>query len=123
MSDDEFEALLRGSSDDAERPLDQRPPSRKERRQGSSRGAGVAILVTVLVILGGIAGAGWWGWDQYGEQVLDYLGEEEIPDYAGTGDQPEVLVIVEQGDIGEDVARKLADQGVTASFESVYQLL
>lgn len=123
MSDDEFEALLRGSSDDAERPLDQRPPSRKERRQGSSRGAGAAILVTVLVILGGLAGAGWWGWGQYGEQVLDYLGDEEIPDFAGTGEQPEVLVIVEQGDIGEDVARKLVDQGVTASFESVYQLL
>ena len=123
MSDDEFEALLRGSSDDAERPLDQRSQPRNERRGGSSRGAGAAILVTVLVILGGIAGAGWWGWDQYGEQVLAYLGDEEIPDYAGAGEQPEVLVIVEQGDIGEDVARKLVDQGVTASFESVYQLL
>jgi UPF0755 protein len=32
-------------------------------------------------------------------------------------------VIVSPGDIGETVARKLADVGVTASFEAVYDLL
>ena len=122
MSDDDFEALLRGAATSSAQDDTPPPISRREAR-GANRGAGAFILVVVLVILGGIGGAGWWAWGEYGERVLDYLGEEEIPDYAGTGTDPEVLIVVEQGDIGEDVARKLVDQGVTASFESVYEVL
>lgn len=123
MSDDEFEALLRGASTPQRpTPVETAPATRRSKRP-SNRGAGAFILVIVLVILGGIGGAGWWAWGQYGQRVLDYLGEEEIPDHPGTGSEPEILVVVEQGDIGEDVARKLADLGVTASFESVYELL
>ncbi len=122
MSDDEFEALLRGSGqpDTPEEQPQQR--SRRDHRQGN-KSAGALILVIVLIVIAGLAGTGWWAWSQYGERVLAYLGEEEIPDYASDGSMTEVLVVVEQGDIGEDVARKLADLGVTASFESVYQLL
>ncbi|MDR9434013.1 endolytic transglycosylase MltG [Pontimonas sp.] len=122
MSDDEFEALLRGSSQPDDEPDQPEQRSRRDRRE-SGRSAGALILIIVLVVIAGIAGSGWWAWGQYGDRVLAYLGEEEIPDYAGEGSSDEVLIVVEQGDIGEDVARKLADQGVTASFESVYQLL
>ena len=122
MSDDEFEALLRGSGQPDDEPDQPEQRSRRDRRE-SGRSAGALILTIVLVVIAGIAGSGWWAWGQYGDRVLAYLGEEEIPDYAGEGSSDEVLIVVEQGDIGEDVARKLADQGVTASFESVYQLL
>ena len=123
MSDDEFEALLRGQGGSQQTSLDDPPPISRRTRPGSGRGAGAFILVLVLVILGGLGGAGWWAWNQYGERVLSFLGEEEIPDFDGVGEPPEIVVIVEPGDIGEDVARKLFDLGVTASFESVYQLL
>lgn len=122
MSDDEFEALLRGSG---QPDATEEQPERRSRRdhRESNKSAGALILVIVLVVIAGLAGTGWWAWGQYGERVLAYLGEEEIADYASEGSTTEVLIVVERGDIGEDVARKLADQGVTASFESVYQLL
>ena len=123
MSDDEFEALLRGAGQSQNSSLDDPPPIRRRQQPRDSRGAGAFIIVVVLVLLGGLGGAGWWAWDQYGDRVLSFLGQEDIPDYEGPGEQPEVVVVVEPGDIGEDVARKLFDQGVTASFESVYQLL
>jgi UPF0755 protein len=81
------------------------------------------VFTVVLIILGGLVGGGFWGWSQYGERILNYLGEEEIPDYAGAGNAPEIILVIESGDIGEDVARKLSEEGVTASFEAVYQIL
>ncbi len=122
MTNDEFESLLRG--DTSPIPLAQQEEElRRERPTPKRSGAGWAVFTVVLIILGGLVGGGFWGWSQYGERILNYLGEEEIPDYAGAGNAPEIILVIESGDIGEDVARKLSEEGVTASFEAVYQIL
>lgn len=127
MSDeDQFEALIRGT----DRPLyaESPPPTRRRQRRGQrnrdgSRSAGPWILTVTFVLIAGLIGGGVWGWSVYGERVLDYLGEEEIADYEGDGVAPEILLVIEPDDIGEDVARKLAELGVTESFEAVYSIL
>jgi len=122
VTNDEFESLLRG--DTSPIPLEQQEEElRRERPTPKRSGAGWAVFTVVLIILGGLVGGGFWGWSQYGERILNYLGEEEIPDYAGAGNAPEIILVIESGDIGEDVARKLSEEGVTASFEAVYQIL
>jgi len=122
VTNDEFESLLRG--DTSPIPVAQQEEElRRERPTPKRSGAGWAVFTVVLIILGGLVGGGFWGWSQYGERILNYLGEEEIPDYAGAGNSPEIILVIESGDIGEDVARKLSEEGVTASFEAVYQIL
>ena len=122
MTNDEFESLLRG--DTSPIPVAQQEEElRRERPTPKRSGAGWAVFTVVLIILGGLVGGGFWGWSQYGERILNYLGEEEIPDDAGAGNAPEIVLVIESGDIGEDVARKLSEEGVTASFEAVYQIL
>ena len=121
MTDDEFESLLRGETSPIPVAEEQGVPQRPRAPRRS--GAGWAVFSVVFVLLGGLVGGGFWGWSQYGDRVLEYLGQEEIPDYSGEGVAPEVILVIDSGDIGEDVARKLSEEGVTASFESVYQIL
>lgn len=101
-------------------------PPRRELRPKSDRGrspgkaAFAAIAVAVLVL----AGTGLWLlWDEYGARAVDYFATEEIADFEGGGAEPTVDIEIAPGDIGETVARKLFEQGVTASFESVYSTL
>lgn len=121
MTNDEFESLLRGETNPIpvaeQEEVYSQPPTRRR------SGAGWAVFSIVLILVGGLVGGGLWGWSQYGDRVLEYLGQEEIPDFSGDGVAPEVILVIESGDIGEDVARKLSEEGVTASFESVYQIL
>ena len=121
MTNDEFESLLRGETNPIpvaeQEEVYSQPPARRR------SGAGWAVFSVVLILVGGLVGGGLWGWSQYGDRVLEYLGQEEIPDFSGDGVAPEVILVIESGDIGEDVARKLSEEGVTASFESVYQIL
>jgi UPF0755 protein len=119
MTDDEFEALLRPQNDQTVAS-----DSSPRHDDGSAhRRASIGVLVTVFVLLGGLVGGGFWAWGQYGDAVQDLFGTPEIADFDGPGKEPEVLITVEPGDIGEVVARKLANEGVTASFESVYNIL
>ena len=119
MTDDEFESLLRGSHTESapEEPL------RRPREQKPARSAGVWIVTVLVVLVGALVAAGFWAWNQYGDSVMEYLGEEQIADYPGSGVEPEIILVIEEGDIGEDVARKLAELGVTQSFEAVYSIL
>jgi UPF0755 protein len=124
MTDDEFEALLRPQNQQ-EKPAtraDARPAPRHDDRAAHRR-AVWGVLITVSLLLGALIGAGWWLWAQYGDSVRSFFGQEEIADYEGPGSDPEILITVEPGDIGEVVARKLHNDGVTASFESVYNIL
>jgi UPF0755 protein len=65
----------------------------------------------------------WWFWNEYGTRVVAYFEREEVANFEGLGVEPAIEIVVDPGDIGEDVARKLAEQGVTASFEAVYEIL
>jgi UPF0755 protein len=101
-------------------------PPRRELRPKASRGRSpgkvtfAAIAVAVLVLTGtGLRLL----WDEYGTRAVDYFATEEIADFEGGGAEPTVDIEIVPGDIGEAVARKLYEQGVTASFESVYATL
>jgi UPF0755 protein len=102
-------------------------PTRRGARQagtsskgGNGRGVFAAIAITVLVL----SGAGIWVlWGDYGQRVVEYFQAEEVADFEGGGASPAIEIVVAPGDIGETVARKLADEGVTASFEAVYEIL
>jgi len=122
MTDDEFEALLRPQGNSESDQADSRRQAVHSQDKAHRR-AGVGVLVGVLVILGGLTGGGVWAWNQYGETVMGYLGQSEVADFEGPGEEPEILITVDPGDIGEVVARKLHQAGVTASFEAVYSLL
>jgi len=119
MTDDEFEALLRPQNDQT--VTSGSSPQHDDRT--AHRRASIGVVVTLFILLGGLVGGGWWAWGQYGDTVQKLFSTPEIADFEGPGKEPEVLITVESGDIGEVVARKLVNEGVTASFESVYNIL
>ncbi|MGO1538224.1 MAG: endolytic transglycosylase MltG [Leucobacter sp.] len=80
----------------------------------------IALLVTVL-LLGGLGAVGAYFWSQYGEQISLSLGWT-TNDYEGAG-SGEVIVIIAEGDIGEDVSRTLAEDDVVKTSEAFYELL
>jgi UPF0755 protein len=119
MADDEFEALLRPQN--GQTITTSTGPQHDDRR--AHRRASIGVVVTLFVLLGGLVGGGFWAWGEYGETVQKFFVTPEIPDFEGPGKDPEILITVEPGDIGEVVARRLFNEGVTASFESVYNIL
>jgi len=62
-------------------------------------------------------------WNEYGTRIIDYFAQEEVANFEGGGAEPSIEIVVNPGDIGETVARNLAEAGVTASFEAVYEIL
>ena len=124
MTDDEFDALLRPETvaTDTRRTgsRDRRP--RHEDRTAHRR-AGIAVLTVFALLVGAAAGGVWWAWSTYGDQIREYFGEDTTPDFEGAGTDTEVLFTINPGDIGEAIARNLAEEGITASFEAVYDIL
>jgi len=129
VTDDEFDALLRPSPPQSTPSAPETPTTRQAARRADDRiahrRAGVAVVSTLVVLVLGLAGGGWWAWSQYGESVREFFLGETVEDFDTTAEEPgaEVLITVNPGDIGEVVARTLFEQGVTASFESVYNIL
>jgi len=76
-------------------------------RPRKRRGRSLFALFVVLILLGGLAGAGWFGIDR----VRNFF---TVADYAGDGDG-EVKVQVVANDSGKDMADKLFDKGVVKS--------
>ena len=106
----------------ASEPL--RPRSSRRNTSGSGGGAGkagFAVFAIIVLLLGG--GGTWWAWTEYGQRLVNYFAAEPVADFEGGGASPSIDIIVSPGDIGETVARALAAEGVTASFEAVYELL
>lgn len=90
-------------------------PPKKKRRLGW-----LWVLLSVLVIAAIGAGA---VWVLYEDKVREVLGWELPIDYEGDGNGTPVEVVINAGDIGEDVARTLVDANVTLTFDAFYQLL
>ncbi len=95
-----------------------RRPGRKRRRGGAW-----GWIIAILVVIGLVTAGGVYVWSNYSEKIQEILGIAPPIDYSGEGNGEEVTVVIESGDIGSDVARKLADAGVTMTFDAVYQLL
>jgi UPF0755 protein len=98
-----------------------RRAQRPKNGQGSSgKGLFAGIAAVVLVLTGmGV----WLVWNEYGTRIVNYFAEEEVANFEGEGEEPAVEIVISPGDIGQVVAQKLFEAGVTASFESVYSLL
>jgi UPF0755 protein len=91
------------------------PPRKKKRRL-----VWLWVLLGLLALgAGGAAGA----WVLFEDKIRSVMGWELPIDYTGTGNGTEVDVVINSGDIGEDVAHTLHDAGVTMTFDAFYQLL
>lgn len=101
---------------------------RRSRREGFERPArprskAPVVIVSLLVLLGLVGAGAWLAWSNFEPQIRELLGIELPNDYEGTGNGEEVLVTIAPGDIGEDVALTLQQEGVTMSFSAFYDLL
>ena len=82
-------------------------PQARGGRPRKRRGRSLFALFVTLVLLGGLAGVGWFGIDK----IRDYF---TVPDYPGDGDG-QVNVQIVANDSGKDMANKLFDKGVVKS--------
>ena len=92
---------------------------RSARRQTGKRIL-ISLLVTVL-LLGGLAAGGAYLWSHYGAQISLMMGWT-TNDYEGQG-EGETVVVITEGEIGEDIARALAEADVVKTSEAFYDLL
>jgi UPF0755 protein len=94
------------------------PKPRKKRRL-----LWLKITLPIVLVLGLIGGVGAYGWFNYNTQVRALLGIPLPIDFKGTGNGEQVVVTIQSGDIGSDIARTLHDKGVTMTFDAFYNLL
>lgn len=71
----------------------------------------ITAIIAVVAVIGSV-GAGLY--------FTGFFGTAD--DYAGGG-SGEVLFVISEGDIGENIAQNLVDDGVTKSFDAFYNLL
>ncbi|WP_329486796.1 endolytic transglycosylase MltG [Kitasatospora sp. NBC_01246] len=87
---------------------------RKEKGKKSGRRNGGACLLVALVMVGGVAGAGWWGYGFY----QDHFGPP--PDFTGQG-SGSVMVEIKKGAVGAEMGKTLKEAGVVKSIEAFTQ--
>lgn len=104
------------SSDDIGSP----PPPKDKRKR---RIGGWIALGVVLVILGGIAGGGWYVWTTYEDQIREVMGWEEPKDYEAGMANGEAYVTIVSGDTGGPISQSLYEAGVTKTPEAFYDYL
>ena len=100
-------------------PSEPRPPKPPRRRGRLWLIIGLPILIIALA--GAAVSA--YAWVNYEEKIREVFGWELVNDFAGSGNGEEIVVTVNSGDIGTDIARSLHDAGVTMSFDAFYDLL
>lgn len=112
MNDLDMDFLLGAENDEApsrRRPAGSRSQQRRSRRRRKRqrRKGYVATLFAVVIIVGVLGGAGYYGFNWVSGVMIpkDYTGE-------GTG---EVVVEIDEGATASDVAQMLEDEGVVAS--------
>ena len=81
----------------------------------------IGLPILLLVLAGAAVSA--YAWINYEEKIREVLGWELTYDFEGSGNGEEIVVTVNSGDIGSDIARSLHDAGVTMSFTAFYELL
>lgn len=95
--------------------------SRVSAHRKKSKKRPIIALSVVLIVLLGLGGAGVYAWSVFGERISLQLGWT-TNDYEGAG-HGEAIVTIREGDIGEDVAKSLADAGVVKTPQAFYELL
>lgn len=90
----------------------------RKRRTRKRRTIALSVVLVILLALGGV---GAYAWSIYGERISLELGWT-TNDHEGEG-HGEVIVTISSGEIGEDIARSLAEQGVVKTSQAFYELL
>lgn len=94
------------------------------RTRGQSSGTAKKVIISIVVtviLLGGLAGAGAYLWSQFGDRISLAMGWTSN-DYEGPG-TGETIVVITEGEIGEDIAASLAEADVVKTSDAFYKLL
>jgi len=97
--------------------VDEHGLARRKRPRRSS--AWLWVLLSIIVVLGVVSTAVWF---TFQPQIQKVLGIEAPIDYTGGG-TGKVIVTIENGQVGGDVAKTLAAMGVTKTSTVFYKLL
>ena len=97
---------------------EERSVPRKKRRTGC-----LVALIVVLALLGGIAAAGAWALNTYGDKISEIMGWGEPDDWEPGIATGEVTVTIHEGDTGGPVSKALFDAGVTRTEDVFYDYL
>lgn len=95
-----------------------RRPEKKKRGKGW-----IGWLIALVTVFSLIIGGGFFVWTNYEDKVREILGISLPNDYPGDGNGVEVVVVIQAGDIGGDVAQELLAKGVTMTFDATYNYL
>lgn len=95
------------------------PPKNKRRR----RIGGWIALGVVLLLIGGIAGTGFYVWTTYEDKIREVMGWEEPKDYADGLANGEAFVTIASGDTGSPISESLFEAGVTKTPDAFYAYL
>lgn len=87
----------------------------EHKERGRAKGL-IAAGISIAILLGLVAG----GYFLAKDTVDDFISRFAVEDYSGEPG-PVVLVTIEPGDTGEDVARKLVEADVIKSFDAIYR--
>ncbi|MEU6638771.1 endolytic transglycosylase MltG [Streptomyces rochei] len=103
-----------GDAEEDEEPADGGRGERRARGGGKpkKRRNGCACLVVCLVLGGGVAGVGYFGYQFYQERF------GAAPDYAGDGNGEQVTVTIPKGAGGSMIGQELKRQGVVKSVDA-----
>lgn len=97
------------------------PPPRPNRRR--RRAAGWIAFAIVVVLVGGVAGAGVWVWSTYETQIRALMGWQEPRDYDEGVAEGQATVTIKSGDTGAAVSDALFQAGVIKTSGAVYDYL
>ncbi len=100
---------LEAAFDEQQQPQKGRPLHRRKKKRGGGGKSAIALVLVVL-IFGGLAGAGYYGFDR----VRNYL---TTPDYPGPG-EGEVTIEVKTGDTATAIANTLYNADVVKSAKA-----
>lgn len=118
MSRRELRAAESSKTRGSQSPKGERPPTRTKRRR-----LWIPTVITILVILGLGAGTVAYVWANYEDQVRKVMGWELPPeDYVGEG-TGEATLVIEQGDDGFIITKKLVEADIIKGFDAFYALL
>lgn len=96
--------------------------NRRASRMSAPRRKRLAITLSIVgVLLVGLIAGGAYVWSQYGSQISLALGWTSN-DYEGEG-SGEAVVVIKEGEIGEDIAATLERQDVVKTSDAFYDLL